>query len=154
MQKPIRLFINLAKQNYLDMRNMIIIIGVMIGLIYATLPSNAQNTTEDPDGYYGTVITPEDDTPEEGGEPTTDTSPEGNRVPSVSIYCVLTRSGLEFDVPVFGIISYEIYDSEGVCIANYSHEYGFISYFFSLPPGEYKIRFVTNSCIYSGYIVK
>lgn len=129
------------------------IISIILALFILALPSNAQSTTEDPDGYYGTVITPEDDAPEEG-EPKPETSPKGERDFNDHVYCFITKSGIEFDVPVFGIISYEIYDSEGVCIANYSYEYGFISYFFSLPHGEYKIRFVTNDCSYSGFILK
>ena len=49
------------------------------------------------------------------------------------------------------IISYDIYDADGVLIAGFGDEEGFIQALFSLS-GDYTVVFTTSEYEYSGYV--
>lgn len=81
--------------------------------------------------------------------------PGRHRTPGMALHCTITQeSGLTFtgsDI-TDEIISYEIYDTTGSCVAIFSDEQSFIDFIFSGISGEFQIRFRTDSASYSGYI--
>lgn len=78
-----------------------------------------------------------------------------HRMPARKIMCEISRengvviyqSGIADD-----IVSYEVYDTTGACIAIFSDEQSFIDFIFSGISGEFQIRFRTDSASYSGKI--
>lgn len=81
--------------------------------------------------------------------------PNRNRIPTRKIICEISR---ENGVVIYQsgtadeIVSYEVYDTTGACIAIFSDEQSFIDFIFSGIAGEFQIRFRTDSASYSGYI--
>lgn len=92
--------------------------------------------------------------PKNDYEPGKDNDPEGRKDVGAIIYCVITPEyGVQFDVPIFGITNYEIWDeNENLCIASYLEEANFVNKLFSLSEGNYLIKFETVECIYSGIV--
>ena len=77
---------------------------------------------------------------------------EGIRIPSRFIVCIISAEGIQMDVDVEEIQSYEIWDADGeLCIASYTEESDFINALFSLQ-GEYQIQFTTEDYTYIGYV--
>lgn len=78
-----------------------------------------------------------------------------HRMPARKIMCEISR---ENGVVIYQsgiadeIVSYEVYDTTGACIAIFSDEQSFIDFIFSGISGEFQIRFRTDSASYSGYI--
>lgn len=78
-----------------------------------------------------------------------------HRMPARKIMCEISRengvviyqSGIADD-----IVSYEVYDTTGACIAIFNDEQSFIDFIFSGISGEFQICFRTDSASYSGYI--
>lgn len=81
--------------------------------------------------------------------------PNRNRIPTRKIICEISR---ENGVVIYQsgtadeIVSYEVYDTTGACIAIFSDEQSFIDFIFSGIAGEFQIRFRTDCTSYSGYI--
>ena len=81
--------------------------------------------------------------------------PNRNRIPARKIICEISR---ENGVVIYQsgiadeIVSYEVYDTTGACIAIFSDEQSFIDFIFSGITGEFQIRFRTDCTSYSGYI--
>ena len=78
-----------------------------------------------------------------------------HRMPTRKIMCEISRengvviyqSGIADD-----IVSYEVYDTTGACIAIFNDEQSFIDFIFSGISGEYILRFRTPEYAYSGII--
>lgn len=78
-----------------------------------------------------------------------------HRMPARKIMCEISRengvviyqSGIADD-----IVSYEVYDTTGACIAIFNDEQSFIDFIFSGISGEYLLRFRTQEHTYSGII--
>ena len=78
-----------------------------------------------------------------------------HRMPARKIMCEISRengvviyqSGIADD-----IVSYEVYDTTGACIAIFNDEQSFIDFIFSDISGEYILRFRTPEHTYSGII--
>ena len=78
-----------------------------------------------------------------------------HRMPARKIMCEISRengvviyqSGIADD-----IVSYEVYDTTGACIAIFNDEQSFIDFIFSGISGEYILRFRTPEYAYSGII--
>ena len=81
--------------------------------------------------------------------------PNRNRMPARKIMCEISR---ENGVVIYQsgiadeIVSYEVYDTTGACIAIFSDEQSFIDFIFSGISGEYILRFRTTEHNYSGII--
>ena len=88
----------------------------------------------------------------EGNEDSDDELKGGNRKPARPIYCTISESGVNVDLYGEEIISYEIWDEEGLfCFGAYAFEADFINHLFSYP-GSYLIKFVTAESVYVGYL--
>ena len=78
-----------------------------------------------------------------------------HRMPARKITCEISRengivihqSGIADE-----ILSYEVYDTSGACVAAFNDEQSFIDFIFSGMSGEFQIRFRTDSASYSGSI--
>ncbi|MDE5795615.1 MAG: hypothetical protein K2H75_00745 [Muribaculaceae bacterium] len=77
-----------------------------------------------------------------------------HRLPSRSIEgTISTTEGVIIPgVNSSDLLSYELYDESGVCIAMFSEADDFISFLFS-QSGSFEIRFTTKNYIYVGYMV-
>jgi len=81
--------------------------------------------------------------------------PNRNRIPTRKIICEISR---ENGVVIYQsgtaeeIVSYEVCDTTGACIAIFSDEQSFIDFIFSGISGEYLLRFRTPEHNYSGII--
>ena len=75
-----------------------------------------------------------------------------HRLPSRPIICTIDENGVTFQMDCEPeIISYDIYDADGVLIAGFGDEEGFIQALFSLS-GDYTVVFTTVEYLYSGNI--
>lgn len=78
-----------------------------------------------------------------------------HRMPARKIMCEIS---LENGVVIYlsgiadEIVSYEVYDTTGACIAIFNDEQSFIDFIFSGISGEYLLRFRTSEYSYSGII--
>lgn len=79
--------------------------------------------------------------------------PNRHRMPQKQITAVISMAdGVQIPgVDLSEILLYEVYDSEGILIATFSSEDGFIDFIFS-NPNSFQIRLITNSWIYTGYM--
>jgi len=76
----------------------------------------------------------------------------GHRMPSKRINCTITTNGIYFSsMNVEEIISFEVYDRHGVCIASFIDEQDFLSFLFSTS-GAVKIIFRTDGYLLRGFI--
>lgn len=78
----------------------------------------------------------------------------GDRAPGYPIEATISLGG---GVEIQGldsadILSYEVCDEEGVCLALFADESDFTDFLFSSNPGMYMLRFLTDDYIYIGYI--
>lgn len=75
-----------------------------------------------------------------------------HRQPSRPILCIIDEDGVTFQIHCEPeIISYEIYDAEGVLIASSGDEEGFIQTLFSLS-GDYTVAFTTSEYVCTGFV--
>lgn len=79
---------------------------------------------------------------------------EGERGNQVLIFCSISKEhGVQTDPTLFGIISYEIRDENGmVYMASFLDELSFVNAVFALSEGSYQIRLETAECYYCGII--
>jgi len=98
-------------------------------------------------GFNMTVSKPSDENEDE------DTT-RGCRAPSKPISCYISEStGLVIPgVDKSDIISFEVYNENGICLASLIEESEFISFLFSLSE-PVEIRIITERYIYHGYIL-
>lgn len=76
----------------------------------------------------------------------------GHRLPIRPIICVIDENGVAFQMDSEPeIISYDIYDAEGVLIASSGDEEGFVQALFSLT-GDYTVAFTTSDYVYTGFV--
>ncbi|MBD5358881.1 MAG: hypothetical protein HDR88_18145 [Bacteroides sp.] len=80
--------------------------------------------------------------------------PDYKRKPSHPFQCTISlEDGIEIAGYPSKFISHEIWDADGiVCICDYSTESDFIDSLFSMPSGEYQLRFLTEDYELIGYI--
>ena len=79
----------------------------------------------------------------------------GNRMPARRVMCeiscengiTISQSGISES-----IVSYEVYDTSGCCVAIFSDEAGFVDFLFSGISGEYILRFKTDNLAYIGVV--
>lgn len=92
---------------------------------------------------------------ETGSEiPNEDSDPgKGNRTRPMPIMCQISESGIDFGFEFeFDIMTYEIYDLNGDCVAIFGDEISFVEYLFTLS-GEYQLRFTTPNYELVGYVL-
>ena len=93
--------------------------------------------------------------PDEDSEEIFEIPDVGRRMPARRVMCEISR---ENGVSIArsgvseSIVSYEVYDPAGGCVAVFADEQDFIDFIFSGISGEFQIRFITDSASYSGYI--
>ena len=77
----------------------------------------------------------------------------GHRIPGCPIEAIISLDGgVEIQgIDSADILSYEVCDEEGVCLASFADESGFTSFLFS-NAGGYLVRFLTDDYIYIGYV--
>lgn len=76
----------------------------------------------------------------------------GHRLPIRPIICVIDENGVAFQMDSEPeIISYDIYDAEGVLIASSGDEEGFVQALFWLT-GDYTVAFTTSDYVYTGFV--
>ncbi len=81
--------------------------------------------------------------------------PDRHRTPGMALHCTISH---ESGITISGsgiaddIVSYEVCDTTGACIAIFSDEQSFIDFIFSGISGEYLLRFRTPEYSYSGII--
>ncbi len=76
----------------------------------------------------------------------------GHRLPTRPIPCIIGENGVTLQMDCEPeITSYDIYDVDGVLIASFGDEDGFIQTLFSLT-GEYTVAFATSEYVYTGYV--
>ncbi len=77
----------------------------------------------------------------------------GHRVPVRNIQCTVDPvSGVQFvGMEKPDILSFEVYDLSGACVAVFGDEAAFLEYLFARS-GEYQIRLITADWAYVGYI--
>lgn len=81
--------------------------------------------------------------------------PNRRRLPGRRVMCEISReNGITISQSGISenIVSYEVYDSYGCCVAIFSDEAGFIDFLFSGISGEYILRFKTDNRAYSGMV--
>ena len=77
---------------------------------------------------------------------------KGSRIPAGIVVCIISTEGIQMGVEPDGILSYEIWDTDGeICVASYTEESDFINALFSME-GEYQIHFSTEEYSYIGYV--
>ncbi len=77
----------------------------------------------------------------------------GDRAPGCPIEAIISLyGGVEIQgLDSTDILSYEVCDEEGVCLASFADESDFTGFLFS-NTGAYMVRFTTDDYIYIGYI--
>ncbi len=81
--------------------------------------------------------------------------PDRHRTPGMTLHCTISQ---ESGITISGsgiadeIVSYEVCDTIGSCVAIFNDEQSFIDFIFSGISGEFQIRFRTDSASYSGKI--
>ena len=81
--------------------------------------------------------------------------PDRHRTPGMALHCTISQ---ESGITISGsgiadeIVSYEVCDTIGSCVAIFNDEQSFIDFIFSGISGEFQIRFRTDSASYSGKI--
>ena len=82
-----------------------------------------------------------------------ETPQRGNRAPGSLIGAIISLDGgVEIQgIDSADILSYDICDEEGVCLASFADESGFTSFLFS-NAGAYMVRFTTDDYIYIGCV--
>lgn len=84
-------------------------------------------------------------------KPKHDNLQKGSRIPGI-VVCIINTEGIQMGVEPDGILSYEIWNSDGeICVASYTEESDFINALFSME-GEYQIHFSTEEYSYIGYV--
>ena len=77
----------------------------------------------------------------------------GDRTPGCPIEAVISLDGgVEIQgIDSADILSYEVCDEEGICVASFADESGFTDFLFS-DRGMYMVRFTTDDYIYIGFV--
>ena len=77
----------------------------------------------------------------------------GSRAPGYPIEATISLDGgVEIQgIDSADILSYEVCDEEGVCLASFADESDFTGFLFS-SAGAYMVRFTTDDYIYIGYV--
>ena len=77
----------------------------------------------------------------------------GHRTPGCPIEAIISLGGgVEIQgIDSADILSYEVCDEEGVCLASFADESDFTGFLFS-NAGAYMVRFITDDYIYIGYV--
>ena len=115
-------------------------------------------SSDNPQDEYDVPLVPGPGGSDNGSKddtPPIELPPDRHRTPGIALHCTISQeSGLTFtgnDI-ADDIVSYEVYDTTGACIAIFSDEQSFIDFIFSGISGEFQIRFRTDSASYSGKI--
>lgn len=75
-----------------------------------------------------------------------------HRLPTRPVACIIDESGVTFQMDSKPeIISYDIYDVEGMLIASSGDDEGFVQALFSLS-GDYTVAFTTSDYVYTGFV--
>ncbi len=124
------------------------LIPLLIFLLFLFLPVKADITNP-----VCCVVTLTQNANPDSGERNEKDSRHYRRLPSRSIECTIsTTDGVIIPgVDTSDILSYEIYDVEGICIGIFSDADDFVSYLFS-QNGSFEVRFTTDEYIFLGYI--
>lgn len=81
----------------------------------------------------------------------TDT-PTGNRSGSAPILCTMRRDNIVISgTDLSEILTFEIYDESGFCLANFSNKEDFLAYIFTLN-GNVEVKFHTERFVLSGSV--
>lgn len=81
-----------------------------------------------------------------------DNGPVRHRTPPRPLICTISTNGINIQsVNTEEIIAYDIYDTEGGCIATFTNEQDFISFIYSLE-GTVEIRVHTDGYVFHGYV--
>ena len=115
-------------------------------------------TPDTPPDEYDIPLVPEpgtsDDAPKDD-RPPIELPPPRHRTPGIVFHCTISQ---ESGITISGsgiadeIVSYEVCDTIGSCVAIFNDEQSFIDFIFSGISGEFQIRFRTDSSSYSGKI--
>ena len=78
---------------------------------------------------------------------------KGHRTPPRDVQCTIdAAAGIQFvGMEKLEILTFEIYDLSGACVAVFGDEDSFLDFLFA-QSGEYQIRLVTANWAYVGYI--
>lgn len=129
----------------------LILLFLLVALMLSPLPSFA-----DSGELYDVVLQeqPSSD-PDEDSEEIFEIPDVGRRMPARRVMCEISReNGVSIARSgVSGsIVSYEVYEPAGGCVAVFADEQDFIDFIFSGISGEYLLRFRTPEHTYSGII--
>lgn len=81
-----------------------------------------------------------------------DDGPVRHRTPPRPLICTISPNGINIQsVNTEEITAYDIYDTEGGCIASFTTEQDFISFIYSLD-GTVEIRIHTDGYVFHGYV--
>lgn len=81
-----------------------------------------------------------------------DYPPIGSRIPSSKLFMTISATGVEIlGVDARDILLYEIFDLEDIPVGIFTDGASFVEALFSLS-GEYRVRFMTDSYVYVGYV--
>lgn len=137
------------------MDKILIILFLLIGIIPAYPISSVSDGSKP---VYEIPLDIEDSYDEDGDsneEPDIVHPPRRHRMPGLLLLCEISReNGITISQSGISenIVSYEVYDSYGCCVAIFSDEAEFIDFLFSGISGEYILRFKTDNRAYSGMV--
>lgn len=127
------------------MKKYSLIIFVLITLLATTLHVKADNEES-----YDVELTQSSDSDPEY----VNNDPTKKRIPVRPILGIVSRDGLYIpSISPDDILSYEIYDSNGVCIGTFTSEYEFIQAIYSFT-GLIEIRIHVDGYMLQGYITR
>ena len=124
-------------------------------LLFGVLILSPLQSFADAGGEYDVVLQEEQPyDPDEDSEEIIEI-PNRRRLPRRRVMCeiscengiTISQSGISES-----IVSYEVYDTSGCCVAIFSDETGFVDFLFSGISGEYILRFKTDNLAYIGVV--